>query len=98
MFDLFDLRRQYNQISYDYDFVTPIDNCLDPDDLLIPSLDIMMEKIICNNKSKFNIDLVKRKMFKILDSDVKSKTFLRFFDRDGFNHDDINFEEKIITK
>ena len=51
---------------------------------MIPSLDIMMEKIVGNDTCKFNVDLVKRKMTKILDLNLKSKTFLKFFDRESY--------------
>jgi len=56
------MNRDANQIAYDFDFITPIDECIKPDNLLIPSLDIMMERIIDLSHSKFNIDLIKRKM------------------------------------
>ena len=57
-----------------------------------------MEKIVGNDTCKFNVDLVKRKMTKILDLDLKSKTFLKFFDREFYEQDCVNFEEHIRTK
>ena len=65
---------------------------------MIPSLDIMMEKIVGSDTCKFNVDLVKRKMIKILDLDLKSKTFLKFFDREFYEINCVNFEEHIKTK
>ena len=97
LFQSYNMSRSDNQISYDYDFVTPIDLCLNPEDLLIPSLDIMMGRIVSNDKCKFNCDLVKRKMTKILDLNLKSKTFLKFFDRELYNSESVNFEEHIKT-
>lgn len=89
-----EMLRQPNQISYDFELNTPIDECIKRDVLLMPSLDIILEHVMEARNSQYFSKLVMRNMKTILNLKEKCAPFFKFFIKANFDAEKVNFESR----
>lgn len=87
-----EMLRQPNQISYDFEFRTPIDECIKEDNLLMPSLEIIFEHVMEAKNSQYLSKLAMRNMKTIVNLKEKCAPFFKFFARANFDAEKVNFE------
>lgn len=93
-FEKVELLREQNQLAYDFNFRTPIDECFQDDNAFIPSLDIIFDHVLKCKSNTFYQNMLMRKMYKMISNEEICKPFFNFFHEANYESDLVNFESK----